>query len=131
RAAGFARLADALFRQVDVRPAGEQVLQVPVALPVTDEYEFAELGAVSVVHGSLLFGVGWRRSSDGPRGHRWRHHRMSGSADERISGSADPVAPPLSMRTRVAGHPLRSRSPSRSATVSVAKSAPPVPRMSS
>src|SRR5665811_1372068 len=38
-AAGLARLGDALVGQVDIAPAGEQVLQVPVALAVTHEHE--------------------------------------------------------------------------------------------
>ncbi len=38
-AAGLARLGDALVGQIDIAPAGEQVLQVPVALAVTHEHE--------------------------------------------------------------------------------------------
>ncbi len=38
-APGFARLGDALVGEIDVAPAGEQVLQVPVALAVTHEHE--------------------------------------------------------------------------------------------
>ena len=40
-AAGRARLRDALLGQVDVAPAGEQVLQVPLALAVAHEHEKA------------------------------------------------------------------------------------------
>ena len=39
--AGGAGFGDALFRQVRVLPAGEQVLEVPFALSVTDENECA------------------------------------------------------------------------------------------
>ena len=38
-AAGLARFLDALLGQADVAPAGEQVLQVPVALAVAHEHE--------------------------------------------------------------------------------------------
>src|SRR5664280_833858 len=38
-AAGLARLGDALVGQVDIAPAGEKVLQVPVALAVPHEHE--------------------------------------------------------------------------------------------
>ena len=37
--AGGARFVDALFGQVRILPAGEQVLEVPVALSVADEDE--------------------------------------------------------------------------------------------
>ena len=40
-AAGLARFGDALLGQVDVAPAGEQVLQVPLALAVAHEHEKA------------------------------------------------------------------------------------------
>src|SRR5450631_1029405 len=40
-AAGLARFGDAFVGQVDIAPAGEQVLQVPVALAVTHEDEKA------------------------------------------------------------------------------------------
>ena len=38
-AAGLARFRDALLGQIDVAPAGEQVLQIPLALAVTHEHE--------------------------------------------------------------------------------------------
>src|ERR1035437_5841625 len=40
-AAGLARFGDALVGEVDIAPAGEQVLQVPVALAVTHQHEKA------------------------------------------------------------------------------------------
>ena len=41
RTARCLRLVAALGREVDVGPAGEQVLLVPIALSVTDEHELA------------------------------------------------------------------------------------------
>jgi hypothetical protein len=56
-AARLARLLDAHFGEARVLPAGEQVLQVPVALAVADEDECA-------VHVSS---IEWRR----PQGRVW------------------------------------------------------------
>jgi hypothetical protein len=39
--AGGARFLAALVGKPDIAPAGEQVLQVPFALPMTDEHESA------------------------------------------------------------------------------------------
>src|ERR1019366_9356047 len=49
-AAGLARLGDALVGQVDIAPAGEQVLQVPVALAVTHEHKKAVGHFVALSH---------------------------------------------------------------------------------
>src|SRR5690606_34476593 len=50
RAAGVARLAAPLLREVDVRPAGEEVLQGPVALAVAHEHQLADLLFVHARH---------------------------------------------------------------------------------
>src|SRR5690606_30667339 len=38
-ATGFLRFGDALRREIDVAPAGEEVLEIPFALAVADKYE--------------------------------------------------------------------------------------------
>ena len=40
--AGLARFVAALLGQVDVDPAGEQVLEIPDALAVTQQHEFSD-----------------------------------------------------------------------------------------
>src|SRR5436190_12908434 len=37
----FARLLTAFFRQIDIRPAGEAILLVPITLAVADQYQLS------------------------------------------------------------------------------------------
>src|SRR5690606_24724262 len=51
RAARLGRLATPLLGEVDIRPPGEQILEVPFALAVAHEHQLADL---FLAHGALL-----------------------------------------------------------------------------
>src|SRR5258706_2985011 len=115
-AARLARLFDALDREVDIRPAGKQVLEVPDALAMTNHQQFAGQGRSSHQHWARLrsasapairaarSGAAMARSSRTVRSHCW-----PGAPSRSIQRSSEAPSPARSRSARVASAAWPSR----------------------